>query len=243
MATPVKLYQQEMHNNLGAFATWFPGNVMELGDIGVFEGGMFRKVGALKNFEIGAFETSDGTPQNLSYSASAERKMGASAGVDTPLKELKGDISIRFTKKGGYVFEAAAIRNVQIADPMALGNFLMKIHSQGKWKREWLVVASLYKADSATIIVSEDSSSEIVLNASAAVPIGPVPLADPKIGLSVSSSTGRIVQVVAQSNLTPLYSCLRIKEPIFGDATVAAVRGISAALPLDRPGIGELLDS
>jgi hypothetical protein len=185
MSTPVKLYQEEMHNNLGAFATWFPGDVIELGDIGVLEGGMFRRIGSLmKNFAMPDFETSDGTSQDLSYSASAQRKVGTSTGVSTPLEELKGELSIRFTSKGGYVFEAAAIRNVQFTDQMAFENFLMETYALGKWKREWLVVGSVYKAGSATIIVSEDSSSEIVLNASSTFPIGPVPLADPKIGLS-----------------------------------------------------------
>lgn len=34
MASPVQRYQQEMHENIGFFATWLPGDLLELGDIG-----------------------------------------------------------------------------------------------------------------------------------------------------------------------------------------------------------------
>ena len=35
MASPVKTYQSEMHDKLGFFATWLPGDHVELGDVGV----------------------------------------------------------------------------------------------------------------------------------------------------------------------------------------------------------------
>ena len=37
MANPVKRYQQEMHNKVGFFATWLPGNLIQPGDFGVLK--------------------------------------------------------------------------------------------------------------------------------------------------------------------------------------------------------------
>ena len=34
MVSPVQRYQREMHDNIGFFATWLPGDLLELGDIG-----------------------------------------------------------------------------------------------------------------------------------------------------------------------------------------------------------------
>lgn len=104
---------------------------------------------------------------------------------------------------------------------------------------------AVYRAASATVIVSEDSSSEIVLRASGDVPLGPLPLADPKVGLSVSTSSGKVVHIVAQSDLTPLYSCLRVRDPIFGVPEVSPVRGPAdtTASPLTRLAVEELLES
>lgn len=244
MATPVRLYQEEMHNNVGFFATWLPGNALDLGDIGILEGGRFRTVGSLRELGVGTFDTREGTPQNMSYSAAADKKVGVTAGVSTPVDAVKGELSIRFTKQGGYVFEAARIRNIEIADRMALGDRMMELEAQSKWKKEWLVVDAVYKAGSATIIVSEDDSSEIVLKASTTLPIGSLPLADPSLGLSVSSYTGKITHVVVQSDLTPLYSCLRIRHSMFGSSSVAPVRGMGErSIQLARSSIGDLVDS
>ncbi len=53
-----------------------------------------------------------------------------------------------------------------------------------------------------------------------------------------------MTQVIAGHNLRPLYSCLRVKEGLFG-ASVQAVRGAggNSGAPLMRPGVAELLNS
>ena len=209
MASPVKLYQQEMHKNVGFFATWLPSSTIELGDFGLFEGGRFRRIGSLRELGIPPLAVREGTPENMSYSASADRKGGVSAEAASTVPVVQGELSIRFTKQGGYVFEAASIRNIEIADRLELSECLLDMYKRDRWRKEWFLIDAMYVASSATIIVSEDSTSEIVLKASTNVPLGPLPLTDPKLGLSVASSTGKIVQVISQNNLKPLYSCLR----------------------------------
>ena len=39
---PVRTYREEMHGNLGFFASWLPADPVDVGDIGVLEGGRFR---------------------------------------------------------------------------------------------------------------------------------------------------------------------------------------------------------
>lgn len=245
MPSPVKLYQEQMHNNVGFFATWLPASLLELGDFGILEAGRFRRLGSLKEIGIPHSEVREGTAENMSYSAAAQRTAGVSAEASTTVPVAKGELSIRFTQQGGYVFEATGIRNLEIANRILLGENILAAYNQGKWEKKWLLVDAVYKAASATIIVSEDSSSEIVLCASGSVPLGSLPLADPKIGLSVSSASGKIVHVVAQNDLSPLYSCLRVCDPIFGAPSVVPVRGPvdRSEPPLARLGIEELLDS
>jgi hypothetical protein len=128
---------------------------------------------------------------------------------------------------------------------MALASAILGLYAGGRWQKEWLLVDALYKSDSATIIVSEDTASEIVLNASSTLPIGSLPLANPNVGLSVSSVSGKIVHVVAQSGLSPLYSCLKVQDPLFGSPSLSPVRGMEAN-PVDafaRCSIADLLES
>jgi hypothetical protein len=245
MASPVKLYQKQMHNNVGFFATWLPSSTLELGDLGVLEAGRFRRVGSLAELGISIGSVRESNPENMSYSAWAEKKTATSAGAGTAVPIAKAELAIQFSQQGGYVFEAVAIRNVEIADRLNLTRAILDLYEQGRWQKEWLLVDALYKADSATIIVSEDSASGIVLNASTDTPLGSLPLANPKVALSVSSVTGKVVHVVAQSGLSPLYSCLKVQAPFFGKASLSPVRGTQSN-PADafaRCGIEDLLDS
>jgi hypothetical protein len=246
MATPVRLYQDEMHKNLGYFATWLPSDPIRLGDIGILEGGRFRRQGSLEELGIHGAGLREGIAEDMSYSASAERTTGVSAGASAAVPVAKAEFSIKFSRQGGYVFEALGIRSAEFGSRLALAEQILGAHDRGQWQDPWLVVDSVYTAASATIIVSEASSSEIVLKASGNVPIGSLPLADPKLGLTVTASNGKIVHLVARNNLSPLYSCMKVHNPLFGSASLVPVRGLEsgqALLRMTRLGINDLLDS
>jgi hypothetical protein len=247
MASPVKRYQQEMHNNLGFFATWLPSTAVALGDIGVLQDGRFHRVGSLKELGIVHTDVREGTAENVSYSASAKRSDSISVGAGAAVPIASGELSISFTSEGGYVFEAINMKQIEVADRLSLASSLLKAYEDGRWQKEWLLIDALYRAESATILVSEDSSSEIVLKASAAaLPAGLLPLADPKLRLGVASSSGKIVHIVAANNLQPLYSCVKVRDPLlFGKPSVVPVRGGADhhADALGRPGIDDLLNS
>ncbi|HKP43492.1 hypothetical protein [Mycobacterium sp.] len=246
MASPVQLYQREMHKNMGFFATWLPSSAIELGDIGVLEAGRFRRIGSLKELGIVDVDVREGAPENVSYSASAKRSSGISAGAATAVPVVSGEVSIEFASEGGYVFEAMAMRQMEISDRMALAAALLQSYKKGAWQAEWLVVDTVYTAHSATVLVSQDTVSKIVLKASAAtLPLGTLLLADPNLGLTVASSSGRIVHVIAADNLRPLYSCVKVRDPLLGRPSVVPVRGEDdrGISPLRRPGIDDLLNS
>jgi hypothetical protein len=136
---------------------------------------------------------------------------------------------------------------MEIADRLTLASNLLNAYENGRWQKEWLLIDALYRAESTTILVSEDTSSEIVLKATAAaLPTGLLPLADPKLGLGIASSSGKILHIVAANNLQPLYSCVKVRDPLlFGKPSVVPVRGSADqhANALGRPGIDDLLQS
>jgi len=245
MASPARLYQQEMHQNLGFFATWFPGSPLELGDVGMFEGGQFRRASSLSDMEVPLSAVREGKRQNVSYSASAKRSgtlatdAGLSAGVG------QGELTVSFSSEGGFVFEAVGLRCLEVADRSAMADGILQLHHEGRWRREWVVIEALYIADSATVLVSQEQASEIRLKAKANIPSGPLQLADPSLGLTVAASSGRVVHVLAGTDLRPLYSCARLRDPLFGNPSVVPVRGkaTDSLQAMARPGLDELLDS
>ena len=102
MASPVQRYQQEMHQNIGFFATWLPGDLLELGDIGTLVNGTFRKQSSFKEMGI-AYEVSTfGALQNLQYTS----KFGIAFSVDTSVDastmiDVSAAIRVEFSSQGG----------------------------------------------------------------------------------------------------------------------------------------------
>ena len=210
MSSPIKLYQQEMHNNLGYFATWLPGDAMSLGDVGVLESGRFRKLTSLKDLGIPCLVGMSGKPQTLNYTSTSDTSVTSSIGAEAP-GIAQAQITVKFSREGAFLFQAIDVLNVELANRGETAAGMLQAFQQNTWKKQWMVIDSLYEAASATIIVSEDSTAEIELTAKSKLPLGSLPLADPKMGLTVVNSRGKIVHVIAGSGLHPLYTCLRVK--------------------------------
>jgi hypothetical protein len=243
MASPVRLYQQEMHDNLGFYPTWLPSDRIDVGDVGVLQAGRFRKMASLKELGIDIVVEDAGAAQDIQYTAtkgvSIDMAVGASA-----LTAGKAEISIAFSASGAFVFHAAGLRQRGIRDRLELADGMKALAKREKWQDQWLLVESIHTAKRATVIVSEDSSAGLVLAASADVSLPGVSLADPRVNLNVTSTHGRLVHIIGAEDLCPLYSCLRLRRRLFGGPVLDVVRGGGTAeSPLVRPGIDELLDS
>lgn len=245
MSSPVRLYQQEMHDNLGFFPTWLPGDRIEIGDVGVFEGGRFRRMTSLAELGIAQKVELGTATQDVQYTSTQGTKIMTSAGAELTAI-AKAEITVDFSREGAFVFHASRLRPQYLENRAEVGQEIVKVYNKGKWQKEWLLVEALHTAERVTIIVSEDSSAGLVLVASAKTPLSSISLADPKVGLEIAATRGKVVNILGGKNLHPLYSCLRVKDPLFGAPSVQPVRGAAAPegnVPFTRPGIDELLDS
>jgi hypothetical protein len=246
MASPVQMYQDEMFSNLGFYPTWLPGDRMEIGDVGVLDGGRFRQQASLKELGI-AYQVSTGTAvQNVKYNSTQGTKIEVTASADAA-SVAQGEIKIEFARTGAFVFHANDLRQRQLENRLLVGKDIVAAYARGTWKKEWLLVEAHHIASCATVIVCQDSAGSLVLGASASKPLTSISLSDPKVGLTVSRTSGRIVHLVGARNLHPLYSCLGLRDPVFGKPVVEAVRGVTSDAADDevliRPGIAALLES
>lgn len=242
MGSPVKLYQEEMHDNLGFFATWLPGDTIEIGDIGVLEGGRFRRMASAKDFGMNLHVTPGSAAQDVQYTSSKGTKIGTGVNADVA-NVANAAIKIDFSRAGAFVFHAAQLRLHRLENRAEVGQQIVQAYRDNKWNKDWLMIEALHTADAATIIVSEDSSAGIVLGARAAA-IPSLMLADPQLDLSVSAVEGKIVHILGAKNLRPLYSCIRLRDSLFGGLSVKAVRGMSSQpADFERASLNELLES
>jgi hypothetical protein len=247
MATPARTYQQEMHRNLGLFATWLPGDRLDLGDIGVLEAGRFRKQTSLRELGIREVAGPKGSAQNLQYTSTS----GTETSVETDAKvgsgiEVQANIKINFNRSGAFLFHASKAQNIRLENSLELADAIVAAYEAERWQVGWYLVEAIYVADCATIIVCEDNSADLILRASADGELGSIPLANPRARLNISSSRGRMVHILSGRKVHPLYSCLKLKESWFKQPSLVPVRGAArdpGDLPFVRPRISDLLDS
>jgi low affinity Fe/Cu permease len=183
--------------------------------------------------------------QTVDYSSTEGTKISTSASAEAATIG-KAEISIDFSRQGAFLFQASKLQTWQLENRMVVGEQIVKAYGQKKWDKSWLLVESLHASERATIVVAEDSAAGLVIVAKMDEALPSISLVDPKISLSVTSTRGKMMRLIGSEGLHPLYSCLRLKDPLFGSPSVQPVRGIKDARvesDFSRPGISELLDS
>ena len=243
MVSPVRTYQDEMHQNLGFFATWLPGDPIEVGDVGTLVDGRFRRASSLKELRVACVESDPGAAQSIEYTSTKGTKIGAAIGANAG-GFMNAQIEINFSAEGAFVFHATGLRARRLQNLSEVSDAILVHYREGTWRKEWMLVEACHEATHATIIVSQDDLAAIVLSAKADSLIPAISLANPKLKLAVSSSRGKLLHFVGKRSMRPLYSCLSIQDRIFSEPSVAPARGTAGGImAFRRPDIRELLDS
>ncbi len=245
MANPVTLYQSEMHDNFGFFATWLPGDTIEVGDVGTIERGQFRKVTSLEELNIKFEVASAQSTQDVNITSSSGVAVKSSVSAQHSGLGEAG-VTVDFSKEGAFLFSGSNLVQHTISYRMATTESLIRSFKDGKWKSEWLLVDRLYTCDRAVVLVSEGSNAQVVLSLDNQNLAKSPSVVDPKLDFSVASISGKVVQVLGKSGLSPLYSCLRVNVSLLGDVKVKPVRGgalLGDLKEFTRLSIEELLNS
>lgn len=241
MGSPVKTYQTEMYENFGFFATWLPGDPIEVGDVGVFEEGRFRREARLSDFHIQCKAEVTDSASDVQFTSRNGVQLSASAGASTEaVGELR--ISIQFTGNGAFLFHASGLRVHRLGNRPEVTAAVLGLYEHKRWKREWLIVEAVHTAARTTVLISEDKSARLELTAKSELSVPVSSLASPDAKVQVTASEGKVFQFIGAQNQHPLYACLRVKDPFFGPANLAPFRGPDdTSRFLERPGISELL--
>lgn len=154
-----KRYAAHIGRTLERLATWMPGDRLALGDVGELEGGRFRKLGSLREHNVG-FDVEMGAEQPA-LSASTTSELVLDSGVD----QLRGKgqmLTVGFGREGSTVFEAERVRHSRIRNQGAVELELARRLAAGEWRRSWIVVDQVWTAASATIVIATSADARVV---------------------------------------------------------------------------------
>lgn len=222
MTSVHQLYARDVYENLKYRPTWLPGTPMYLGTVGVIEDGQFRAVTDLNRLGIPFEEIIDSDHDTIDFTSKGGVSIAfKAAGEVNPrfqaVVEANAGILVEFSRVGAVLLQMRDVSLNRIADQSQLRRDMLRAVAVGdeskQWRKEWVVITEVARADIATIVISNSGRSRLELNASGSA--ASTSLADVSANLSVATESDLSFRVIAKEGLTPLYRGLRVKRPFF----------------------------
>lgn len=210
MASAAGVYTRELRERFGYSATWVPNAEVRLGDVGLIRGHQYERVSSLADFGV-AFDVRESRVRGAYSFASAGsvafgfKAAGEPGAVASGLVEADAGVTIDFAASNASVFQAEGCTVSEIRDQHTLGQQVIELASDERWPDGYVVVCEVISADRTTVLVASEGGARVELRAKAGVPLGAHTLADADAGISLASSHGLGLQIVAEGKLTPLF--------------------------------------
>lgn len=148
----------------------------------------------------------------LSPGAKNDNVAWSAPALGSVLTQAEAGFSIEFKKSKSTVYEAVGCVAPMIDDQLAVGKKVLEMYQQGNWNKDWAVITELVQARSATVLISNSSSSKIELSAGGTFTGGAASLADVNAQLQVAFSKDMMTTLVSQAGLTPLFKARGVKS-------------------------------
>jgi hypothetical protein len=172
-------------------------------------------------------------PSSNTWTVGAHRKWVASAQARATMGDDIGaavTVTVSFSKDGGFELAYTAARTRRFRDVTKAKNLVLAAAGRNEWDPGHALVTEVVDASSATVLVANEKSSQVKLDAHATLPadITGINLADPRLQLGNATWTGSGLAVIC-SQATPLYHCIRF-DPTWWDSNKIIYAGDDPAV-------------
>ena len=214
MSTVAEYYSRALHKHFSLLGTWMPNARISLGDVGVWDRGIFQRLTSLGKLGVNMGIRKGLAPATFSFTsemtAAIRNSLSGSIAPGQPVGKVQVDLT--FASQGGFMFQAIDCYQDEIDNKAGLAKTILGYVRTGEWQKEWAVVDSVIRAGSATIVISNSSQASLGLNVDGPVEFSS--LAKLNSGFEVSSENGNIARFISQADLVPLFTLGRIKTSI-----------------------------
>lgn len=209
MKAIARFYTNQVKDNfVTLFANWIPESPLSLGDFGVLDGNIFIRKGNVRDFGLN-FETITGpsVDEKFTSGGAVDVAFNAKATVPATGATVNANITIDFHKEHSIYFSAEGCSTSSIKDKNTLGNEVLKLYEDGKWKKEHTIVTDVVVAERSIVVISEGNNCKYVLEADANVSKIEV---NTNLAVTTSKSVGYSVD--AKKGLNILMGLCKIKN-------------------------------
>lgn len=218
MGSIQKQYTKEIRKRFGGYyATWTPDVPLKLGDIGLLNDNVFKRIDNLENLGIPFSIHRDNTKSSLEHASQGSvsqtfKLAGQAAPQGSMLKDADAGIIVDFLRERSVLFKINNVTSSSIDGIIGLGERILEMYHQKKWNKEWVLITELKEAESGTVLISNSSNGRIELKANVDVGAQVLDIADASLNLSVQRSKNMDVKIIANENLTPLFQLTAISK-------------------------------
>jgi hypothetical protein len=225
--TPLKRYVDGIYKKFGYRATWLPGTTVRLGDIGTLEQGVFVRISSLQDLGIHFDVRTGHDVVNLHHVSSSTVKISFQGTGSAPVQGVPAllGIDVQFGSEGAFIFDALGCVDQSIQDQVKLEDALRQALFQQTWKLPWMVVTHTVEAQSATILISNSSDSQLRLAANGNLAAAQQSLAHLDAKLLVTDQSGDVTKLLGGRGLTLMYRLSGLRPRFFSDQVDLATRG------------------
>lgn len=216
-----KKYLKEVKKQFAYRATWLPGEVLQVGDIGIIKNAKFFRQTNLANMGI-EFELKESdNPTDYEFMSEGDVKVTMKLAGKAPtvpgsvLGVADAGVTVQFNKKNAILFEVKQATQSKIDDIPSIGRQIEQLFEDGDWKKEYVVITELVKGKEGTVLISRSSNLVLDFKAKGEVGAGKVKVSDAGVELLTTVSKKQGVVVKNDTGITPLYSIMGIKKGWF----------------------------
>jgi hypothetical protein len=229
-------YGASIRKETTLFANWPPNAPRALGDFGRINGALFEFFGQLEPKEIKGIGSRD-SPSPVGYDIMIKSTRSVSAHLSAEAKAKVADgkalLEIKFPSEDGVVFVAPSVTIAEITNLQALGRTLTERLRDDNWDVDHAVVVQVSKADSATILLSNQEGAGIDFEVAANAPVNAQLVSKLDAGASVINSRGVGIKIIGEGPLTPLFKLASLRRRIFGDPKIVYREALAPKAPHD----------
>ncbi len=156
-----KSYSRALYSQVRCYAAWFPvANTFALGDYGLIDGGVFRKLGNLSEFKVGFRQrTSRPAPIDFSSEGTTVTYMVGDAKVKALPQQADGEAKVAFNfARANSCLIKARITVTEIQD---VGLVADKLFGCRGWERRFRVVSKVYNGQKCIIVAAEKANTTV----------------------------------------------------------------------------------
>lgn len=207
-----KEYNKALHKHANFYASWFPVTMpFGIGDYGVFQDGVFQKIGHLNDVRDDGFDvnlrTAKGEPVSIDFLSEGVSSIKTVAGATVAnlpeVADVEAKLTYEFNRKNSFVVKAGEMNVERMENIREVADRLAEMRRNGNWSHRYCVVSATYTGLNCLVLLSSEAGTKVEFEASASA-LKQLDLGNVEFKPSVSFSSDKILRSIGKTGVLGL---------------------------------------